>query len=417
MSKRNIKKGGGDEEPMDVSRIRQDFPALRNQNLVYLDSACQTLRPQSVIDAVVEYYSDYPACGGRSVHRMATKVSIEIDRAREEVASFLGSNNPNNIIFTKNCTESINLVAKGLGLKKGKMVMTTDLEHNSNHAPWVDLQQNHGVGRIIVPTKENGVFDSDSYQDLFGKEVALVSMAHTSNVTGTSIPVREITEIAHDKGALVMIDGAQAAPHMPVDLDKLDVDFYALSGHKMLGPSAVGILFGKEERLEHLKPLMLGGGTVGLADYEEVHLAPPPDRFEAGLANFSGIIGTAAAIRYLLKIGMKNIQNHEIDLQKIIQSRLNEVRGISLIGPNEPELRSGVFSFNILGLGSHDVAMMIDEMAAVLIRSGMHCAHPYFRAKGINGCGRASTYIYNDADDINTFMDALVKISETFSKQ
>lgn len=402
---------------MDVSRIRQDFPALGKQNLIYLDSACQTLRPQSVIDAVVEYYSDYPACGGRSVHRMATRVSIEIDRAREEMASFLGSNNPQNIIFTKNCTESINIVAKGLGLKKGDIVLTTDLEHNSNHAPWVDLHEQQGIGRIIVPTEKGGIFNLDYYQESFNKDVKLVSMAHTSNVTGTSIPVREITEIAHDNGALVFIDGAQAAPHMPVNLEKLNVDFYALSGHKMLGPCAVGILFGKEERLENLKPLMLGGGTVGLADYEKVHLAPVPDRFEAGLGNFSGIIGTAAAIRYLKKIGMQNIQNHEIYLQKIIQSRLSDVKGISLIGPLEPELRSGVFSFNVDGLGSHDVAMMIDEMAAVLIRSGMHCAHPYFRAKGINGCARASTYIYNDAHDIDTLMDALVKISDTFSKQ
>lgn len=400
---------------MDVSRIRKDFPALRNEELVYLDSACQTLRPQCVIDAVTEYYRDYPACGGRSVHRMATRVSIQMDRSREAMASFLGAKDASNIVFTKNCTESINLVARGLGWRKGDAVMTTDLEHNSNHAPWVDLKETLGLKRIIVPTGPGGEFDLDAYQDCFEAGVRLVSMAHTSNVTGTTIPMEEVVEIAHDHGAMVMIDGAQAAPHMPVDVNKTGVDFYALSGHKMLGPSAVGVLYGKPEALDSLKPLMLGGGTVGRADYEKVHLAPAPDRFEAGLANYSGIIGTAAALDYLNSIGMRNIENHERRLQNVIQKRLWEVDGISLIGPQAPEYRSSVFSFNLPGLGSHDVAMMVDEMASVLIRSGMHCAHPYFYSRGINGCARASSYIYNDEDDMHSLMDALVKVSETFS--
>jgi len=402
--------------PMDVSRIKKDFPALRHGDLVYLDSACQTLRPQCVIDAVTEYYQDYPACGGRSVHRMATRVSVQVDRSRESMCSFLGAKNPNNIIFTKNCTESINLVARGIKWRRGDAVMTTDLEHNSNHAPWVDLRDNHGLKRVIVPTGEGGRFDLDAYQDAFQKNVRLVSMAHTSNVTGTSIPVKEVTEIAHDHGAMVLIDGAQAAPHMPVDVIHSNVDFYALSAHKMLGPSAVGVLYGKEDCLQSLKPLMLGGGTVGRADYDKVHLAPVPDRFEAGLANYSGIIGTAAALDYLVELGMDEVRDHEHHLQQVVQQRLEDIPGISILGPDEPRERSSIFSFNLPGLGSHDVAMMIDEMAAVLIRSGMHCAHPYFFSHGINGCARASTYIYNDCDDMHRLMDALAKVSETFCK-
>ncbi|MDD3398001.1 MAG: cysteine desulfurase [Candidatus Methanomethylophilaceae archaeon] len=399
---------------MDVSRIKQDFPALRDGDLVYLDSACQTLRPQCVIDAVTEYYRDYPACGGRSVHRMATRVSVQMDRSREAMAAFLGAKDAQNIIFTKNCTESINLVAKGLSWMKGDVVMTTDLEHNSNHAPWVDLTENIGLKRVIVPTGPGGVFDLDAYQDSFRSQVRLVSMAHTSNVTGTTIPMKEVVEIAHDHGAMVLIDGAQAAPHMPVDVHKTGVDFYALSGHKMLGPSAVGVLYGTDESLESLKPLMLGGGTVGRADYDKVHLAPAPERFEAGLANYSGIIGTGAALDYLSKIGMDNISKHEHRLQRVLQERLDEIEGISLVGPDDPDARSSVFSFNLPGLGSHDVAMMVDEMAAVLIRSGMHCAHPYFYSRGINGCVRASTYIYNDEDDMHRLVDALLKVSKTF---
>ena len=401
---------------MDVSRLRQDFPVLRKREIVYLDNACQTLRPQCVIDAVTEYYREYPACGGRSVHRLATKVSIELDQARETMASFLGAPGEDCIIFTKNCTESINMVAQGLDWKRGDVVMTTDLEHNSNHAPWLELQESRGLERVIVPTAPDGSFDLDAYQDSFRKGVKLVSMGHASNITGGSIPARAVVEIAHDKGAKVLLDGAQAAPHQPVDVSAIGADFYAISGHKMMGPSGVGILCGEEEALEELKPLMLGGGTIARADYESITLAPVPERLEPGLANYSGIIGTAAAAKYLMAIGMDAVENHEKELQLLIQERLEELPGLSIIGSEDPAERGGVFSFNLLNLSSHDVAMMLDEMDGVLIRSGMHCVHPYFLARGLKGCARASSYIYNDAEDINRLMDALQVVCDTFSK-
>ncbi|MCL2607295.1 MAG: aminotransferase class V-fold PLP-dependent enzyme [Methanomassiliicoccaceae archaeon] len=400
---------------MNVSQIRRDFPIFAKSDAVYLDSACQTLRPYSVIDSIISYYTDFPACGGRSVHSMASKVSMSVDESRAVAASFFGCKDADSFIFTKNCTEGMNIVAKGFGLRKGDVVITTDLEHNSNHAQWVDMVSGTGIRRKITKTTENGEFDIEAFKKDVSDGVKLVSMMHTSNVTGSSMPVKEIIEIAHDRGAAVLIDGAQAAPHMPVDLKELDVDFYAASVHKMLGPSGMGILYGKEERLKDLRPLMHGGGTVGLATYDSVKTTPHPDKFEAGLMDYAGIIGTAAALKYLMKIGMKNVEEHELRLQKLIDSELQDVRPLSIIGPADPMKRGGIFSFNIRGMNSHDTAMMLDNVN-IMIRSGMHCAHPFFVSRGIDGCARASLYIYNNDDDVLRFTAAVKKLASSFSK-
>jgi len=401
---------------MNVSRIRGDFPTLAGSDAVYLDSACQTLRPYQVIDAITSYYKEFPACGGRSVHSMATKVSMSVDRSREAVASFFGCKDPRNFIFTKNCTESMNVVAKGFGLKKGDAVLTTDMEHNSNHVQWVEMANDIGVRRKITRTSVTGEFDIENFKKELTNDVKLVSMVHTSNVTGTTVPVKDIVQIAHDKGITVLIDGAQAAPHMPVDLKKLDVDFYAMSMHKMLGPSGVGILYGKEERLKKLRPLIWGGGTVGLATYDTVKITAHPEKFEAGLMDYAGIVGTAAALDYLSKIGMDNVRKHSEGLQKLIEKELSGTDAITSVGPKDPSKRSSIFSFNVKGMGSHDVAMMLDNADKIMIRSGMHCAHPFFVSRGLEGCARASLYIYNNEDDILRFASAVKKLAATFSK-
>ena len=399
-----------------MSHIRKDFPTIAENGDVYLDSACQSLRPYQVIDAITSYYKEFPSCGGRSVHSMATKVSMAVDASRETVASFFGCRNANNFIFTKNCTEGMNIVARGFGLGKGDVVLTTDMEHNSNHIQWFGAETDAGIRRRIVKTSYEGEFDIEEFKHQMTKDVKLVSMVHTSNVTGSSIPVKEITEIAHDKGAAVLIDGAQAAPHVPVDLIDLDVDFYSLSVHKMLGPSGMGLLYGKEERLKKLKPLIYGGGTVGLATYDSFKLTKHPEKFEAGLMDYAGIMGTAAALRYLNDIGMKNIEAHDLELQKIVENELMDVPGLSVVGPSDPEKRGGIFSFNIKGMGSHDIAMMLDNADRIMIRSGMHCAHPFFVSRDINGCARASFYIYNDENDVTRFTSAVKKLAATFSK-
>ena len=401
---------------MDMSEVRKDFPTIRKNLGIYLDNACQSLRPDQVIRAMDEYYEEYPACGGRSVHSMATRVSVAIDDTRSSLADFFGTDDPDCYIFTKNTTEGLNTAAYGLGLKKGDVVVTTDTEHNSNHVPWLFLEENTGIKRRMSKSGEDGVFDMESFKACMDRDVKVVSVQHTSNVTGSSVPVKAVTEIAHDYGATVIIDGAQAAPHMPVDLKKIDADIYCLSMHKMLGPSGMGIMYGKKEVLEKLRPLTLGGGTVGLATYDSVSLAPVPDRFEAGLLNYAGIIGTKAAIDYLSKVGMENVERWDAELLKRAFANLEDVKGLHIVGPDQPGKRCGILSFNIDGLVSHDIAMMLDSMSGVMIRSGMHCAHPFYVSRAIDGSARASTYLYNSPEEIDIFTDTVRKIAETFGE-
>ena len=347
---------------------------------------------------------------------MGTRVSMEMDETREKLASFFGCDDPNEFVFTKNTTEWMNTIARGFGLKKGDVVVTTDVEHNSNHVQWLQLADEIGIERRYCRTSLEGEFDIENFKKVMDRKVKLVYMGHTSNVTGCTIPVKEIVEIAHDHGAAVAIDGAQSAPHMPIDLKDLDVDFFCASLHKMLAPTAVGMMYGKADRLKELKPLMYGGGIVGLTTYDSVKISPAPEKFEAGLGNYSGIIGAGAALDYLSKIGMKNISEHERYLQRKIQDGVKEIDGLSIVGPEDPDKRGGVFSFNIKGLSSHDISMMLDNMDSIMIRSGMHCAHPFFVSRGIDGSARASVYLYNDDSDIDRFITALKKLSTTFSE-
>ncbi|MDR1404407.1 MAG: cysteine desulfurase [Candidatus Methanoplasma sp.] len=401
---------------MNVSRLRNDFPTIRNNEGVYLDSACQSLRPDRVIGAITDYYENYPSCGGRSVYGMSAKVSLMIDDTREKAAEFFSTDDPECYIFTKNCTEGINTVARGFGLRNGDIIVTTDTEHNSNHVPWTVLSEEIGIRRVYSRSHNNGEFDIENFKMAVKKGVKLVSVHHSSNVTGCIVPIKEAAEIAHDVGAKIMIDGSQAAPHMKLDLKKTDADFYTMSVHKMLGPSGMGILYGKRECLESIKPLTAGGGAVGLATYEHTDLAPIPDKFEAGLQNYSGIAGTKAALEYLSSVGMEEIRDHDRRLMRYIFKRVSGIEGLSTVGPEDPDRRCGVFSFNIDGLSPHDIAMILDKMDSVMIRSGMHCAHPFFASKGIEGSARASVYLYNNEDDIDRFANALGKTAEMFGR-
>ncbi len=298
--------------------------------------------------------------------------------------------------------------------RKGDVVVATDAEHNSNHVPWLYLRDNMGVERRMSRSRPDGSFDMESFQKCMDSKVKVVSVQHCNNVTGCTIPIRAIAEIAHDRGALVMVDGAQAAPHMAVDLKKADVDIYCMSIHKMLGPTGMGVMYGKREVLEKLRPMTLGGGTVGLATYDSVNLAPIPDRFEAGLHNYAGIIGTKAALDYLSKIGMDEIERWDTELMRRLMSGLEDIRNLHPVGPTDPDRRGSVFSFNIDGLGAHDIAMMLDSMAGIMIRSGMHCAHPFYVSRGIDGSARASVYLYNSLEEMDIFTDTVRNIAETF---
>jgi cysteine desulfurase/selenocysteine lyase len=402
---------------MEVERIRKDFPlySSEDRDVIYLDNACQTLRPTAVIQAMDEYYSRYPACGGRSVHRMATTVSIKVEEARERVGSFLGAPPSESVVFTKNCTEAINLVAKGIDLKRGDIVVTSDVEHNSNHIPWMQVQKTKGIRRRFLSTPPSGEFDLEAFKSLVTKEVRMVSLAHTNNVTGVSIPAKAVVEIAHDVGAICMLDGAQAAPHQKVDVKQLDVDLYPISLHKMLGPSGVGALYGKNEMLKKMEPLITGGGAVSLTDMEHADFLPPPERFEGGLLNYAGIIGSKAALDYLEKVGMDQVAEQNRSLNTRATEGLSAIEKVEILAPIDPAKRGSILPFNIKGMSSHDVAMILDEVASVMIRSGMHCAHPYFQSRKVDGCARASFYFYNTIEEVDRFVKAVEKVASTFS--
>ncbi|MFH0829783.1 MAG: cysteine desulfurase [Candidatus Aenigmatarchaeota archaeon] len=396
---------------MDVEKIRQDFPILgQKKPPIYFDNACMTLRPRQVIEAINRYYNEFPSCGERSMHRLGRLVTEEVDKARMLVGKFFNAREAKEVIFTKNTTEAINLIAHCLPLKHGDKVLTTDKEHNSNLVPW-QLLAGKGVKHAVVKSKSDGTFDTEAFKASLDNDVKLVSMVYTSNLDGVTNPVREIIKIAHDHHALVLLDAAQAAPHRPIDVKALDVDFLACSGHKMLGPSGTGILYGKAALLEGMPHYIAGGGTVIDTTYDSFKPEKVPERFEAGLQDYAGIIGLGAAMQYLSKIGLQDIEKHETELNRTIMDGIKEIKGISIIGPADPALRGGIISFNLRGMDPHEIAMLLDRSANIAIRSGAHCVHSWFNAHGMKGSARASLYIYNTKQECQIFIEQLKKVA------
>ena len=388
----------------NVEKIRKDFEVL-NKNIVYLDSACMSLKPRQVIDKINEYYKEYPGCGGRSHHKISKQVTLEVENSRKIIKKFLNAKK-GDLIFTKNTTESINLVANSLGFNKGDIVVSSDREHNSNLLPWQMLEERKGIKRKIVDGKQDFSFDLEDYKEKI-KGAKLVSVVHVSNLDGYTLPIKEIIKIAHENDALVMIDGAQSAPHKEIDVKKLDADFFAFSGHKMLGPTAIGGLYGKQELLEKLDPFIVGGETVNETTYDSHEFDKIPHKFEAGLQHYAGIVGFGAATNYLMKAGLKNIEKHEMQLQKFIVEELNDSFKIKRIGF---EGNTGIFNFNIENMSPHNVAMILDETDNIMIRSGAHCVHSWFNKHNLQGSARASLYLYNNKEDCERFIKGLRKV-------
>ncbi len=401
---------------MNLEKTRFDFPAI-NQKIngrpvIYFDNACMSLRPKQVIQAMNEYYEQYPACAGRSMHKFASKVNEKMDEARNIMTKFIGTKKNQEIIFTRNTTEGLNLVANSLKFKSGDIVVTSDREHNSNLIPWQILSKKKKIVHKVVRSKENMTFDLEAFEKTMSKNVRLVSMVYTSNLDGYTLPVEKIINIAHDYGSLIMLDCAQSAPHKKMDVKKLDVDFIAFSGHKMVGPSGTGILYGKYHLLEEMDPFIVGGDTVSSTTYDSYTLLEPPEKFEAGLQNYAGNIGLAAAAKYIENVGRENIERHEVEVNKIITDGIKDMKGLSILGPQNPEERGGITSFNINGIHFHDIAMMLDDMANIMIRSGQHCVHSWFNANKVEGSARASLYFYNTKDEAKIFIESLKKIGE-----
>ena len=305
---------------MNAQQLPKRFPdTSRRQPPAYLDNACVTLKPQSVIDSIHRYYTETPGCGGRSVHRYGTAVSKAVVDARTKLGSFLNAATPNEIVFTRNATHSINQIAHGMTWNKGDVVLTSDREHNSNLVPWLQLEQEQGIDHRVVPSQADNSFDMEAFEAACadaGERLKMVAMSHVGNLDGVEIPIAEVTKVAHDHGALVAIDGAQSTPHMNVDVQALDIDFLSFSIHKMCGPSGMGGLWGRYELLDGLRTIQSGGQTVASSTYTDATWAKPPARFEGGLGNFSGMMATGAAIDYLAGLDMNAVHEHEINLNR-----------------------------------------------------------------------------------------------------
>ena len=403
-----------------LNNCRNDFPTLQEENPpAYLDNACVTLKPQSVINAIHRYYTETPGCGGRSVHRYGTAVSKSVADARTKLASFLNAATPNEIVFTRNATHSINQIAHGMAWDKGDVVLTTDREHNSNLVPWLQLEQEQGIDHRVVASMPDNTFDMEAFEAACaeaGDRLKMVAMSQVGNLDGVEAPIAEITKVAHDHGALVAVDGAQSTPHMDVDVQALDIDFLSFSIHKMCGPSGMGGLWGRYDLLDGLRTIQSGGQTVSASTYTEASWAKPPARFEGGLGNFSGMMATGAAIDYLAALDMNEVHEHEIKLNRIMTQGVKDLPGVSIIGPEDPSQRGGICSLLMDGLPAHDVALLLDEAAGVMVRSGQHCVHSWFADRGHpQGSLRASAYLYNTEDDVRRFVDTLTEIVHTLS--
>jgi cysteine desulfurase/selenocysteine lyase len=378
------------------------------------------LKPRQVIDAMNEYYEQYPACGGRSIHRFGEEASNAYSAARVKFARFLNAAREEECIWTRNATESLNMVASSVKLPKGSKIITTSLEHHSGSLPFVERAKRSGLGIEIVKAQPDGTFDIEDWKKSIDKNTSLVSIVHSSNVTGTVAPMKEIVEIAHDRGALVMSDDAQYAPHHPLDVQKLDVDFSAISVHKMCGPTGMGVLYGKLDLLESMNMFLYGGDTVSDVRFENGKILPeylpPPEKFEAGLQNYAGAIGAGAAAEYLQNIGMLEIEKHERSLLEMALKRLSEMEHIHILGTDDINIKTGLVTFNVDTVSSaHDVATFLNDELNIMVRSGWHCTGPFHYQMGIDpkkGTARASFYLYNNRADVDAFLSGMETLIE-----
>ena len=402
--------------------VRADFPILkertsRGKPLIYLDSAATSQKPQAVIDAIARYYSEYNANIHRGVYEIAARATDAFEEARAKVARFLNAAEPAEIVWTRNATEAINLVAwswGGANLHAGDVVLLTQLEHHSNLVPWQLLAERTGAHLRYIPVDDRGEPILDDLDTLL-KGCTLAALTHVSNTLGTILPVAEIVARAHSTGAIVLVDGAQAAPHLAVDVRALDADFYALSAHKMLGPTGIGVLYGKRRLLEAMPPFLSGGDMIRSVSYERSTFNDLPWKFEAGTSNIADAIAFGTAIDYLEAYGMENVRAHERALLAYAFERLAplEARGLAIYGPHDVERSSGVVSMNFADIHAHDLASILDT-EGVCIRAGHHCTMPLMARLDLAATARASFYIYNDRRDVDALVAGLEKAATIF---
>ncbi|MBI2432346.1 MAG: cysteine desulfurase [Candidatus Hydrogenedentes bacterium] len=403
---------------MDVERIRQDFPVLRvlqrGRPIAYLDNAATSQKPQQVIDAIYRYYSEQNANVHRGVHYLSQQATDLYEQARSKVAKFVGTTVGCEIVFTRGTTESINLVAHSYGrqhVKSGDEILISHMEHHSNIVPWQMLCEQTGAHLKVIPINDDGELLLDEFEKLLTPRTKIVSIVHVSNALGTINPVKYIVDKAHAAGAVVVVDGAQATPHLPVTVKELGCDFYALSGHKMYGPTGIGVLYGRAELLERMQPFQGGGDMILSVTFEKTTYNHHPFRFEAGTPHIEGAIGLGAAIDYLHAVGIEKIAAHEHDLLEYGTQRLLEVDGLRLIGT--ARVKAGVLGFTLASAHPHDVGQILDDQG-VAVRAGHHCAQPVMQRFGVPATTRASFGMYNTREEIDRMVDGLHEVNRIF---
>jgi cysteine desulfurase / selenocysteine lyase len=410
------------DHALDVTRVRQDFPILEAEvngvPLVYLDNAATTQKPVQVLDAMDRYYRTGNANVHRGMHELSRRATTAFESARERVARFLGTEDPSEVIWTRGTTEAINLVASSWGsenVRPGDEILLSEMEHHSNLVPWQLLAARTGARLRFLPITDEGTLDLASLDSLLSPRTRLVALQQISNALGTIHPVEEITRRAQAVGARVLIDGAQGAAHHPVNVRALGADFYAFSGHKMCGPTGIGVLWGKRELLESMPPYQGGGEMISLVEHDRSTWAAVPHKFEAGTPNIAGAVGLAAAIDYLESVGTDRILRHEQALVAYALDRLEGLPGIRLFGPRDPQLRSGIISFLIGDAHAHDISTILDA-EGVAVRAGHHCAQLLMRRMGVSATARASFYLYNTREEVDRWIQAMGTVLELFGR-
>ncbi|MEA5079414.1 MAG: cysteine desulfurase [Anaerolineaceae bacterium] len=406
---------------LDIEKVRADFPILDRETkpgtkLVYLDSAATSQKPNLVIDAMDRYYKNTNANIHRGVHTLAEEATAEYEDARVRIARFIGANAANELVYTRNTTESINLVAQTWGkanLKAGDLVILSEMEHHSNLVPWQMLAAEKQLRLEFIPVTDEGLFDLDEYAKLLAQAPKLVAFTHVSNVLGTINPVKEMVTSAHQAGALVLVDGAQSVPHLPVSVKDLDVDFYAFSAHKMAGPTGIGALWARASLLNAMPPFLGGGDMIKRVYLRSFTANEIPHKFEAGTPAIAEAIGFGAAVDYLSTLGMPAVIEHEKEITSYTLDRLSEVSGLRVIGPDASK-RGGVVAFEIDGIHPHDVAQILDSVG-VAVRAGHHCAMPLHDRYKLPATTRASFYVYTTKKEIDIFIDGIDKVKKVFA--
>jgi len=409
--------------PIDVARVRADFSILQRlvngRPLIYLDNAATTQKPRQVIDALVDYYTTINANVHRGVHTLSVEATDAYEASRERIGRFVGAEHPEEIVFVRNTTEALNLVAVSWGranLRSGDEILVSLLEHHSNLIPWQRVAQETGAKIRLIPLTLDGTVDMAALREMLSPRTRVVAIAHASNVLGTISDLGEISEMAHGVGAIVVADGAQSVPNLVTDVRTLGPDFLAFSGHKMLGPTGIGALWGRRALLEEMPPFLGGGGMIREVWEDRATWAPLPEKFDAGTPNIADSIALGVAADYLDDLGMTNVRAHEVEVTAYALDRLASVPDVSVYGPLHAEMRTGVVSFNLDGVHPHDAGTILDE-AGIAVRAGHHCCQPLHRSLDIAATLRASFYIYNSVDEVDALVDALATARKVYQRK